>query len=424
MSESNSTPRSDASGPLAGVRVLELSTTVAGPFCGRLLGDFGAEVIKVEPRVGDEVRSMGRHAQGKSLYAASILRNKALAAIDLRTPGGQEAVRRLAGVCDVVVENFRPGRLEQWGLGYENLAAANPKLVLVRISGYGQDGPNRERPGYGVIMEAVGGLRHITGDTDRPPTRMAVSLTDYITGLYAAFGTVMAVRHAELTGEGQVIDAALYEGAFSFMEPHVPAYAALGAVAQRAGNHLPNNVPNNLYITGDEQYLLIAAPAQAPFRRLAECMGRPDLADDPRFATAAARVENEGALDDLIAAWTGSHPLEALEARLHEAAIPATSILSMADIFAHPHYRARGMLAEVSDEDLGHVTLAAPVPRLTGTPGRIRWAGRAIGADTRRVLMDIAGYNEAEVAALENDQAVYCGKSLQSADATSAGEQT
>jgi len=399
-----------ASGPLAGVRVLELTTTVAGPFCGRLLADFGAEVIKVEPAQGDDVRTMGLRKDGHSLYAASILRNKALVALDLRRPEGQEAARRLARRCDVVIENFRPGRLEEWGLGYAALSAEHPSLVMVRISGYGQSGPYRDRPGYGVIMEAVGGLRHLTGDTDRPPTRTAISLTDYITGLYAAFGAVMALHHAQRTGQGQVIDAALYEGAFSFMEQHVPAYDALGVVPNRAGTRLPNNVPNNLYVTADGQYLLIAAPAQANFRRLCQVMEHPGLADDPRFATAEARATNEAAIDDRVAEWVAAHPLDDLEARLHAAAIPATRILTLAEIFGHPHYRAREMLVQAPHAALGPIAVPAVVPKLSATPGAVRWAGRGVGADTRTVLTGLGSYSAAEVDALAAAGIVLCAE--------------
>src|SRR5581483_1594507 len=293
-------------GPLAGYRVLELGSTVAGPFCGRLLADFGAQVIKVEPAEGDPVRTMGKQFAGKSLYAASILRNKSLVVIDLRTPEGQAIARDLANQCDVVVENFRPGALEKWGLGYEQLAAANPKLVMVRISGFGQTGPYSQRPGYGVICEAVSGLRHLTGDPDRPPTRTAVSLTDYITGLYGAFGAVMALLSCLKTGRGQCIDAALYECAFSFMEPWIPAYEKLGHVAARTGSRLPESTPNNLYPTADGGYVHITAMADSVFRRLTAAMGATQLAHDARFATAIARSQNHEAIDHLIAEWTGT----------------------------------------------------------------------------------------------------------------------
>jgi crotonobetainyl-CoA:carnitine CoA-transferase CaiB-like acyl-CoA transferase len=308
---------SSAQGPLAGYRVLELGSTVAGPFCGRLFADFGAEVIKVEAADGDPVRTMGSRYRDKSLWAASIFRNKSLIGVDLRKPRGQELIKTLVAKCDFLIENFRPGSLEAWGLGYEALAKINPGLIMVRISGYGQTGPYRERPGYGVICEAVSGIRHITGDPDRPPGRIATSTTDYITGLYAAFGAMVALQSRHQTGRGQVIDAALYEGAFSFMEPHVPAFEKLGIVAMRAGSRLPGNAPNNLYPTADEQYIHITAASDAVFRRIAKAIGEPALASDARFATALARVEHEDAIDDIITRWTLTHTCAQAEEKLH-----------------------------------------------------------------------------------------------------------
>jgi len=373
-------------GPLSGYRVLEIGSTVAGPFCGRLFADFGAEVIKVEPKEGDLVRSMGQRQNGKSLYAASIFRGKRLVAIDLRTSEGREVVKKIVPQCDFMIENFRPGTLEKWGLGYDALAAINPKLILVRISGFGQTGPYRLRPGYGIIGEAVSGLREITGDPDRPPARVSVSLTDYITGLYAAFGAMMALQARHRTGKGQVIDAALYEGAFSFIEPHVPAYANLGTVATRTGARLPNNVPNNLYQTKDDRYIHITAVSDPLFRDFCDLMGRPELAKDERFATSVARTKHEEALDTIIAAWVAGRTLEEAEKALIDAAVPASRIYNMVDIFKDSHFRARGMLAGLSDADLGQVTVAGIVPKLSATPGRVRWPGRKIGEDKIRMM--------------------------------------
>ena len=397
------TPTSSPEGPLAGTRVLELGSTVAGPFCGRLLADFGAEVIKIEPAEGDAVRTMGKRFHGKSLYAASIFRNKSLVCLDLREPRGQAIARRLAAKSDVLIENFRPGGLEKWGLGYDRLSAENPGLVMVRISGFGQDGPYGQRAGYGVIGEAVSGLRHVTGDPDRPPARISVSLTDCITGLYGAFGATLALLARGKTGRGQVVDAALYECAFSFMEPHVPAYDKLGAVATRTGSRLPDSTPNNLFVSRDGQFIHITAMGDAIFRRLVECMGQPALAEDPRFAKAVDRSTNHEAIDDLIARWTANHDLAALEKALHEAAVPATRIFTIADIFGDPHYKARGMLATIPDDDMGTVTVAAPVPRLSATPASIRHAGRKVGQDTRRVLQDVAGLTNDELDVLQRD---------------------
>ena len=394
--------------PLAGYRVLELGSTVAGPFCGRLFADFGAEVIKVEPFEGDPVRSMGKRHQGKSLYSASIFRGKRLISVDLRKPGGQDIVRTLAAKSDFLIENFRPGSMEAWGLGYEALSRGNPGLIMVRISGYGQTGPYSQRPGYGVICEAVSGLRHLTGDPDRPPGRIATSTTDYITGLYAAFGALLALEVRHRTGKGQVIDAALYEGAFSFMEPHVPAYEKLGAVAMRAGSRLPGNTPNNLYPTRDGQYVHITAASDAVFRRVAAVIGRPELAEDDRFRTALARAQHEDALDAILSAWTIQHGCAELETRLHAAEVPAARIYTVADIFGDPHYAARGMLQKVASDELGSVTVPAVVPRLSATPGAIDHAGRRIGQDTRAVLRDIAGMTDAEIGSLASNGIIAC----------------
>jgi crotonobetainyl-CoA:carnitine CoA-transferase CaiB-like acyl-CoA transferase len=371
---------------LAGLRAIELGSTVAGPFCARLLADFGADVIKVEQPEGDAVRSMGRRRGDHSLYGASILRTKRLASIDLRSREGRGLARRLCERADIVVENFRPGTLEDWGLGYDVLSEVNPGLVLVRISGFGQQGPYSQRGGYGVVCEAVSGLRGITGDPDCPPPRMATSLTDYIAGLYAAFGAVMAILDRTRTGKGQVVDTALYEGAFSFMEPHIPAFQQLGEIAKRAGSRLPGNTPNSLYPTRDGRHIVIAAASDSVFARLAEAMGRGQLVEDARFATAVARAENEDACDAAVAAWSGSRDLADIETILEAAKVPAARIYTVEDIFADPHYRSRDMLVDVEDEQLGRVTLTGIVPKLSATPGAVRWAGRAIGADTAEIL--------------------------------------
>jgi crotonobetainyl-CoA:carnitine CoA-transferase CaiB-like acyl-CoA transferase len=397
------------SGPLAGYRVLEMGSTVAGPFCGRLLADFGAEVVKVEPAEGDPVRTMGKRFHGRSLYAASILRNKSLISLDLRKPEGQAVARRIAATCDVVVENFRPGGLVKWGLGYADLSRENPRLVMVRISGFGQTGPYSDRAGYGVIGEAVSGLRHITGDPDRPPSRVAVSITDYITGLYAAFGATLALLAREKTGRGQYIDSALYECAFSFMEPHIPAYEKLGIVAARAGSRLPDSTPNNLYVSRDGQFIHITAMGDAVFRRLTACMGAPRLADDARFRDAVERSRNHEEIDELIGRWTAEHDLAELERVLNDAGVPATRIFTMADIFGDPHYAARGTIVRAPDAELGSVSMAAPVPRLSATPGAVRHAGGRVGQDTRRVLHDWLAMDDAEITRLEKAGIVTCG---------------
>lgn len=397
-------------GPLAGVRVLEIGSSVAGPFCGRLLADFGAEVVKVEAPDGDPVRTMGKRANGRSLYAASIFRNKRLAVIDLRLASGRQLVRRLAAECDIMLENFRPGTLEKWGMGYDVLQADNPRLILVRISGFGQSGPYKDRAGYGVIGEAMSGLRHLTGDPDRPPGRINTSLTDEVTGLYAAFGALLAVLARHSTGRGQCVDAALYESAFSLIEPHIPAFAALGLVAQRAGSRLPDSTPNNLYATKDGRHIHITAMANSVFARLAVVMGQPELAQDSRYSTALARSANEDELDRVIGAWTSSHSLTELEEVLHAGAVPASRIYDVADIFADPHYQAREMLVELPDAELGSATVAGVVPKLSGTPGKIRHLGRQRGQDTASILRDILRLDEERIRALEAEGTICCAR--------------
>jgi crotonobetainyl-CoA:carnitine CoA-transferase CaiB-like acyl-CoA transferase len=396
--------------PLAGCRVLELGSLVAGPFCGRLLGDFGAEVIKVEQAEGDPVRAMSHRDRGKSLYAAAIMRNKRNVVVDLRKPEGQAIVRRLIARCDILVENFRPGTLERWGLGYEALRREHPELILVRVSGFGQDGPYSQRPGYGIIGEALSGLRRLTGDPDRPPARVSLPLTDYLAGLYAALGTVLAVVHRQRTGRGQVVDTALNEAAFSLLESEVASFDRLGIVADRAGSRLPGHAPNNLYTTRDGQHLHVAAANQSLFLRLLEVMDRRELADDPRFATPVARAEHHEAVDGVVQEWIGRHDLDTVEPLLQDAQVTAARIYSVADIFTDPHYRARGMLARVPDEELGTVTLPGVVPRLSASPGRIGWAGRRAGRDTAAVLEELLGLSPEEIAALEACGAIRCDR--------------
>ncbi|MBV6274323.1 CoA transferase [Alcaligenaceae bacterium CGII-47] len=394
-------------GPLKGCRVVELGSTVAGPFCARLLADFGADVIKVEQKEGDAVRSMGKIKNGRSLYGASILRNKRIVSIDLRLPEGRALAKRLCEKADIVIENFRPGTLERWGLGYDDLSTANPGLILVRISGYGQDGPYSQRPGYGVVCEAFSGIREVTGDPDRPPARVAVSMTDYITGLYGAFGAMMAMFDRNRTGRGQVVDAALYEAAFSFMEPHIPAFQQLGHIAQRAGSRLPNHTPNSLYTSAEGRHIHITAGSQPVFKRLAQVMGKPELLDDPRYATPVARSRNEDEMDALVDEWTRSLPIGTLERVLLEADVPASRIFNMQDIFEDPHYRARNMLVEPADRELGPVAMANVVPRLSRTPGAVRWSGHDVGQDTFKILTDELGLSAEQIKKLADAHIIY-----------------
>lgn len=377
-----------ASGPLVGLRVIELGSTVAGPYCARLFADFGADVIKVEQAEGDAVRSMGKHRNGHSLYAASILRGKRLVSVNLRTDAGRALVRKLCESADIVVENFKAGSLERWGLGYATLSEVNPGLVMVRISGFGQTGPASDRGGYGVVCEAMSGLRGMTGEPDQPSTRMNTSLTDYITGLYAAFGAIMAVHERARTGQGQVVDAALYEGSFTFMEPHVPAFQQLGEVANRAGARLAGNTPNSLYITRDGRHVVMAAASDPVFRRLTEVMGRPELAKDPRFATGIERANNADTCEAYVTDWFASVDFDTAATALSQAGVPAAPVYTVEDIFNDEQYQHRQMLLDLEDPDLGTVTVTGVVPKLSRTPGNVRWSGRQIGADTATVLKE------------------------------------
>ena len=396
----NAPKSSPRAGPLTGLRAIELGSTVAGPFCARLLADFGCDVIKVEQAEGDAIRSLGHRHKGRSLYNASIQRGKRNISINLRTDAGQILTRRLCETADIVVENFRPGTLEGWGLGFDTLSDANPGLIMVRISGFGQDGPNSKRGGYGVVCEATSGLREITGDPDRPPPRTATPLTDYIAGTYGAFGAVMAILERQRTGHGQIVDTALYESAFSFMEPHIPAFQQLGIIASRAGPRLPGSAPNSIYPTRDDGFVTITAASDAVFRRLALIMEREDMIADPRFSSAVARAENVAACDEAVAAWTLTMDAVELETQLEAAKVPAARIYNMADIFADPHYQARNMLVDVTDDVLGDVTVAGVVPKLSGTPGQVRWIGRETGADTREILSHDLQLSDEEINAL------------------------
>ena len=383
-----SPPRS-TTGPLEGLKVVEIATTIAGPACARMLADFGAEVVKIEPPEGDPVRQMGYQVQGQSLYAASLLRNKRSVVLDLKLEADRAVARSLIDEADILVENFRPGVMERLGLGYEELARTNPGLVMVRISGYGQDGPYASRPGYGAICEAVGGVRHMTGDPDRPPARVALATTDYLTATHAAFGAMAAIHERSRSGLGQVVDVALYETAFTQMEPVVPAHDKLGIVPMREGPNLPSMAPNSSYPTRDGGFVLIAANSNPTFERLVRLMDQPELLQDPRFATIRVRGEkpNMHALDAIVAAWTSQHDGAVLESMLLQAEVPSTRVFTIADIFADPHFAARRMLPKVPHPVLGHTVQAGVVPRLSATPGGIRHTGPELGADTQAVRL-------------------------------------
>lgn len=381
----------DGEGPLAGIRVLELGSFVAGPFAGQLLADLGAEVIKIEiPGPGDPMRRWGVLLDGRSIWWSALARNKRLVALDLRLPKNRAIARRLALTCDVILENFTPGRLEEWGLGYEDLSTENPKLVMTRVSGFGQSGPRALEPGFGSIGEAMGGLRELTGSPDRPPARAAVAMGDQIAGLFASLGTVAALRQVDRDGRGQVVDVALFEAVFALTESLVADYELTGLIRTRTGGVLPGVAPSNAYPTADGRMVVIAANADAIFERLAQAMSQPALAVDPRYATHVERGKRMQELDEIVSAWTVSRPFDELDAILEAAAIPHGLIYRAPDMIADPQYLERQTIQRVYDSVLGReVAMPDVMPRLSRTPGRIRWPGADVGAHTREVLSEL-----------------------------------
>ncbi len=376
---------------LAGVRVIELGQLIAGPYAGSLLAQFGAEVIKVEPPGGgDPLRNWRKLHDGTSLWWYAQSRNKKSVTLDLRTQAARALVRELIAGADIVIENFRPGTLEGWGLGWEQLSALQPRLIMVRISGYGQTGPYRDRPGFAAIAECMGGLRHVTGFPDRPPVRTGVSLGDTLAALYGTIGALLAMHHLRANGgRGQYIDVALYEAVFGVMESLVPEYAALGFVRERAGASLPGIAPSNTYLCGDGRYVVIAGNVDAIFRRLMTAIGRADLGQDPSLAHNEGRAAQAARLDEAIGAWTAGLGLEEVLQALERAEVPCGRIYDAADIHADPHFRARGMIERHALPDGAPIDLPGVVPRLSGTPGRTCWVGPKLGEHTAEVLASI-----------------------------------
>lgn len=385
------TPAGENAGPLAGVRVVEMGQLLAGPFCGQLLGDLGADVVKLEDPVrGDPLRQWGRQLpQGVSLWWSVVGRNKRSVTLNLREAEGQELARALIREADVVVENFRPGTMERWGLGFEDLRRENPGLVMVRVSGFGQDGPYAQRAGYGAIGEAMGGLRYVVGDPSTPPSRVGISIGDTLAALFATIGALAALQERQVSGQGQVVDSAIYEAVLGVMESLVPEWQVTGYQRERTGAVLPNVAPSNVYPTRDGQWLLIAANQDTVFARLAKAMDAPELADDPRFATHGARGERQRELDDLIAAFTSALDAEVLEARLEEHGVPSGKIFRPVDMFTDPQFLARESITEVEHPVLGPVAMQNVFPRLSRTGGRVRWPGPELGAHTAEVLAGI-----------------------------------
>ena len=396
-------PEAAAALPLEGVRVLELGSLIAGPYASALLAQFGAEVIKVEsPEDGDPLRGWRKLHAGTSLWWYSQSRNKKSLTLDLRTPEARDIVRRLAGTVDIVIENFRPGTLEKWGIGWEQLSAANARLIMVRISGYGQSGPYRERPGFAAIAECIGGLRHITGYPDRAPVRTGVSLGDTLASLYGTIGALIAMHHLRANGgKGQYVDVALYESVFAVTESLLPEYADSGFVRGRSGASLPGICPSNTYACADGAYVAIGGNSDSIYQRLMRAVGRADLADDPALAHNAGRVAQAGRIDAAIAHWTGALGIEQVLVQLEAAQVPAGSIYTAADIAADPHYAARGMIERHALPDGAPIDLPGIVPRLSETPGRTRWLGPGLGEHSEQVLASI-GIDAGEIARLRD----------------------
>ncbi len=387
--------------PLQGVRVIELGSLIAGPFAGHLLADFGAEVIKIEtPGKGDELRTW-RYVPEEtktSLWWYLQARNKKCITLDLRLPEGQDLMRRLVGVSDALIENFRPGTLDRWGLSFDSVHALNPRIILVSVSGYGQTGPYRTKPGFASVAEGISGIRHLTGYPDRPPVRVGISLADHVAGMHALFGLLMALfyRDARGTGVGQQVDVALHEAMFTFMESMVPEFDVTGAVWERFGTTLPSTAPSNTYPTADGKHVVIGANNDNLFRRLMHAIGRDDLATDARFQNNVLRVHEREFLDGVIAGWTADHRLADIVRIVEECQVPVGPIYTPKEIVKDPQYIEREMLTKAAVPGLGEVMFPGIVPKMSETPGGVDWVGPALGQHNREVYMGILGLGEQE----------------------------
>jgi formyl-CoA transferase len=388
--------------PLSNLKVIEMGTLIAGPFCGRLLAEFGAEVIKIEtPGEGDPLRKWRKLHDGTSLWWYAQARNKKSVTLNLREKEGQDIARRLIEGADIVVENFRPGTLEKWGLDYTSLSAVNPRLIMVRLSGFGQTGPYKDRVGFGAIGESMGGMRYITGYPDRAPVRVGISIGDSLAAMYGAMGALMALHHRHATGKGQIVDVALYEAVFSMMESMLPEFGMSGFVRERTGASLPGIVPSNTYVCGDGQFVVIGANGDAIFKRMMKSIGREDLANDATLTDNAGRVKRTEELDTAIGAWTGANTLDHVLQVLENADVPAGRIYSIKDIVADLQYQARGMIEKHKLTRDGEVWLPGVVPKMSDTPGGTKWVGPKLGEHTEQVLAAL-GIDAAQLASLRS----------------------
>jgi len=374
--------------PLSGLRVIELGQLIAGPFASKMLGEFGADVIKIEPpETGDPLRAWRMIHDGTSVWWAAHARNKRSITLNLREPEGQDVIRQLAKDADIVIENFRPGALEKWGIGFKDLHAINPKLIMLRVSGYGQTGPYKDRPGFGVIGEAMGGLRYLTGEPGRPPVRTGVSIGDTLSGLHGVIGVLLALRHREQQGGvGQEVDVALYESVFNMLESVLPEYSKFGAIRQPSGASMPGIAPTNAYLCKDGKYALIAGNGDSIYKRLMQMIAREDLANDPKLARNAGRAEHADLIDAAISAYTAQHSLDDVLVAMNAAGVPAGKSYDAADIANDPHYQARDMILNATLADGSVVQVPGIVPKLSKTPGQITRAAPALGQHTTEIL--------------------------------------
>ncbi len=390
-------------GPLTGLRVIEMGQLLAGPFCGQLMADFGAEVIKIEqPGLGDPMRQWGREkAHGKSLWWPVVARNKKSIEVNARVQEGGDIIRALVAQSDILVENFRPGTMERWGLSYEELSRINPRLIMVRVSGYGQTGPYSKRAGYGAIGEAMGGLRFVVGDPSMPPSRMGISIGDTLAATFACLGAMMALHVVNRTGRGQVVDSAIYEAVLNVMESLITEYDHAGYIRERTGAILPNVAPSNVYPTSDERFVLIAANQDTVFTRLAACMKRPELATDVRYATHSARGAHQQELDDLIAAWTRTMDSETLCTALEDSGVPFGDIYRAPEMLKDAHFKAREAIVKIMHPTLGAMHMQNVAPKLSATPGRIIHLGPELGEHNREIFSGLLGLPASKLIALE-----------------------
>ncbi|MDP9049783.1 MAG: CoA transferase [Acidobacteriota bacterium] len=395
-------------GPLADLRVIELGTLLAGPFCGQLLGDLGAEVIKIEPpNQGDPLRDWGREKMnGKSLWWPVVGRNKKAITLDLRQPEGQALLRDLVAKADFLLENFRPGTLEKWGCGYAELSKINPRLIMIRVSGYGQTGPYSSRAGFGAIGEAMGGLRYVVGDPSTPPSRMGISIGDSLAATFACIGALSALHYREVTGRGQVVDSAIYEAVLGMMESLITEYDKTGHIRERTGAILPHVAPSNVYPTRDGSMVLIAANQDSVFGRLAQAMGRPDLAQSPDYSTHSARGANQRRLDALIGAWTAGKTRTEVLDLMSESGVPAGLIYRAPEMLEDPHFQAREAIIAVPHPDFGQLRMQNVAPKLSETPGSIRTPSPALGQHNEEIYLDLLGIEAERYQTLKSKQVI------------------